>query len=315
VSSYQAEGCPEFLPSAAMFTNLTRDHLHRHRSMASYAAAKRRLFVRGDRAVPLAVVNGDDAFGRRLASEVRERGGRVVTYGWARNSDHRIRSSSWRLREGLVVLDTPSGRVRIRTRLPGVYNAANVAAAVAAAECLHLPRESTLEGLESMRTPPGRFEPVEAGQPFDVVVDFAHSPDGMERAVATARDLTRRRDGRLIVVLGFGAGGHRLIREETGRAARAGADHLILCGSSTKGEPPLIALSGHLAGARAAEGGTLEVVLDRRAAIARGLELAEPGDLVAILGRGPVDRMAHDRHSDPEFFDDREVARELLEEP
>jgi UDP-N-acetylmuramoyl-L-alanyl-D-glutamate--2,6-diaminopimelate ligase len=116
----------------------------------------------------------------------------------------------------------------------------------------------------------------------------------------------------VIAVMGAIGRSHRPTREQTGRAAREGADHLILCGSSMRGEPPLIALEGLLAGARDAEGGELEVVLDRRAAIARGLDLAQPGDMVAILGRGGLPTMAYDARGGSGPFDDRQVARELL---
>jgi UDP-N-acetylmuramoyl-L-alanyl-D-glutamate--2,6-diaminopimelate ligase len=315
VSSYQAEACPALIPSAAVFTNLGHDHLHRHGSIAAYAAAKRRLFVRGDRAVSLAVLNADDEFGRRLAREVGGRGGRAITYGWSRGADYRIRGCDWSLRRATVDLDTPGGGIRAKTRLPGAHNAANLAAAMGLAGGLGLEMERTVNALGSTPPPPGRFEPVESGQPFDVVVDFAHTPDAVGHAVGTARRVASRREGRVIVVLGAVARGQRGIREETGRAARAGADHLVLCGSSHKGEHPLVALSGLLAGARAGVGGALEVVLDRRAAIARGLARAQPGDVVTILGRGPLDRIAVDRISAPQRFDDREVARELLAGP
>jgi UDP-N-acetylmuramoylalanine--D-glutamate ligase len=313
VSSYQAEGCPEFLPSAAVFTNLTRDHLHRHGSMAAYGSAKRRLFVRGQRAVPLAVLNGDDAFGRRLAEEVGDRGGRTATYGCARQADYRIRGATWSVRGGMIHLDTPIGRIRMETRLPGAHNAANMAAAIALADELGLAREPTLEALATMPPLPGRFEPVDAARAFDVVVDFAHTPDGVVQAVATAREIAARRRTRVIATACAVLRGERRTREEIGRVARAAADHLILCGSSLNGEPPLVNLAELLAGARGTDGGMLEVALDRRAAIARGLANARPGDVVMILGRGPVTRMAYDRHSSPGFFNDREVARGLLE--
>ena len=128
VSSYQAAGCPEFLPSAAILTNLSNAHLGRHGSMAGYAAAKRRLFVRGDRAVSLAALNADDEFGWRLAAEVSERGGRTVTYGFAPDADVRIRSCRSSLRTGTVEIDVFGDRVEFETRLPGAHNAANVAA-------------------------------------------------------------------------------------------------------------------------------------------------------------------------------------------
>jgi UDP-N-acetylmuramoyl-L-alanyl-D-glutamate--2,6-diaminopimelate ligase len=312
VSSYQLLGCPQFLPDASVLTNLTPDHLNRHRTMNEYAEAKRRAFVRGDRAVDLAVVNADDQLGRRLAAEVNERGGEALTFGTTEDAGYRLLSCRSTLHGGCFEIATPGEDVSIDTRLPGVHNAANVAAALALADGLGLRREPVLDALAEMRPLPGRFEPVEEGQPFDVVVDFALSSDAVSQALETARGLTEPRGGRVIAVMGVIGRSHRPTREQTGRAAREGADHLILCGSSMRGEPPLIALEGLLAGARDAEGGELEVVLDRRAAIARGLDLAQPGDMVAILGRGGLPTMAYDARGGSGPFDDRQVARELL---
>jgi UDP-N-acetylmuramoyl-L-alanyl-D-glutamate--2,6-diaminopimelate ligase len=312
VSSYQLLGTPAFLPDAAVLTNLTPDHLNRHRTMAEYADAKRRAFVRGDRAVELAVLNADDDLGQRLAKEVAERGGRVLTFGQSPNAAYRIRSWQSSLYGGRHELEAPDGSISIETRLPGRHNAANVAAAIALADGLALAREPVYEAVAEMVPLPGRFEPVDEGQPFDVVVDFALSVDAVNRALETARELAEPRGGRVIAVMGAIGRSHRPTRELTGKAAREGADHLILCGSSMRGEPPMIALEGLLMGARDADGGDLEVVLDRRAAIRRALELAEPGDLVAILGRGGLPTMAYDARGGSGPFDDREVARELL---
>jgi UDP-N-acetylmuramyl tripeptide synthase len=241
VSSYQAVGCPEFLPAAAVLTNLTEDHLHWHGSMDAYATA-----------------------------------------------------------------------VEIETRLPGSHNAANVAAALALADGLGLPREPTLAALATAKPVAGRFEPVEAGQPFDVIVDYAHTPDGVAQLLDTARELVSGREGRVIVVMGRPARCHRSTLESMGRALRARTDHLVLCATTKEGTPRLMALAGLLAGARGADGGDLEVVLDRREAIAQALSLARPGDLVAILGRGPETRIAFDARGGYGSFDDREAVRELL---
>ena len=314
VSSYQAEGSPDFLPAAAVLTNLSNAHLGRHGSMAGYAAAKRRLFVRGDRAVSLAALNADDEFGRRLAAEVSERGGRTVTYGFAPDADVRIRSCRSSLRTGTVEIEVLGDHVEVETRLPGAHNAANVAAALAFAEGLGLLRERTLEALESTPPVPGRFEPVDGGQAFDVVVDFAHTPAGVEQTLSLARELTAARQGRVIAVMGKVGPGARHYQEAVGRACCSGADHLIICGSSLRGEPQLIEVPGVRAGARQVAGGKVEIVLDRRKAMARALSVARPGDLLLIMGRGGRRRMMYDTKGPPGVFDDREVARELLRE-
>jgi UDP-N-acetylmuramoyl-L-alanyl-D-glutamate--2,6-diaminopimelate ligase len=314
VSSYQAEGCPDFLPSAAVLTNLSQAHLGHHGSMQSYASAKRRLFVRGDRAVSLAALNSDDEFGRRLAADVCDRGGRVVTYGFGAEADVRIRSCTSSLRAGAVAMEISGESLELETPLPGAHNASNVAAALALAEGLGLEREDAIEGLANATPVPGRFEPVDEGQPFDVVVDFAHTPAGIRRSLGLARELVSRRQGRTIVVMGKVGPGTRPYQEAVGRACREGADHLVICGSSLRGEPHLIEVPGVHAGARQVAGGGLEIVIDRRKAIARGLSLARPGDMVLILGRGGRRRMMYDTKGPAGVFDDREVARELLRE-
>jgi len=295
-----------------VFTNLTPDHLHWHGSMKAYGEAKRRLFIDGQRTVELAVLNADDRFGRRLAGEVRERGGRTITYGHAQDADYRITGCRWNARDSRISLATPSGPLEIHARLPGPHNAANVATALAVADGLGLARTPTLDAIAAASLPPGRFEPVDLGQPFEVIVDFAHSPDSLTRVLAAMREVATARCGQLIAVVGLAPSGERLTREECGRVVRAGCDQLILSAWSLRGEPSLVALCGLLAGARQTGGATLEVVLDRRSAIARGLSLAHPGDVVAILGRGPLTIMTLDSHSAPVPFDDREVARELL---
>src|SRR3954465_3139332 len=134
VSSFQAELARDLAPDAAIFTNLTPDHLNRHGGAAPYRAAKRRLFVRGDWCVPFASLNQDDDFGRRLAGEVRERGGEVRSYGFAAEADYRIVECTWGLQSAEMVVATPVGRLQMETRLPGRHNAANVTAALAFAD-------------------------------------------------------------------------------------------------------------------------------------------------------------------------------------
>jgi UDP-N-acetylmuramoyl-L-alanyl-D-glutamate--2,6-diaminopimelate ligase len=314
VSSYQAAGSAEFLPSAAVLTNLAEAHLGWHGSMEAYAAAKRRLFVHGDRGVSLGVLNADDEFGRRLARDVQQRGGRAITFGFGPEAEYRIRSSESSLRGAWIELEAPGGSVQMETRLPGAYNAANVAAALALSDGLGLARDGAIGALASSPPLPGRFTPVDEGQAFDVVVDFAHTPAAVEQALGLARELTSRRGGRVIALMGKVGPGTRPYQEGIGRACSAGADHLVICGSSLRGEPQLIEVPGVLAGARQVSGGQVDVVLDRRKAIGHALSIARPGDLVVIMGRGGRRRMMYDRKGPPGRFDDREVTRELLRE-
>ncbi len=312
VSSYQTELCSSLAVDAAAFTNLTPDHLNRHGTMEAYGAAKRRLFVRGGWAVPLAALNVDDPLGRGLAAEVERRGGRALRYGQGADAEYRIVECRWGLRDAEALLESPSGPVRLRTRLPGAYNAANATAALALADGLGLPRERTLAALASASPPPGRFEVVEVDRPFDVVVDFGYTVDSVANVLAATRALVSSRGGRLITVLGVVGRSGPGIGPEVGAAARERSDHLVLSGTSYRGEPRLVTLAALAAGARVVRGGTLEIVVDRRAAIARAIAVAGPGDLVAILGRGPTQREATDSRGGFRRLDDRQVALESV---
>lgn len=310
VSSFQAEFARALTLDAAVFTNLSRDHL-RHGSMEAYGDAKRRLFLDEDRVVPLAVLSCDDTFGRRIEAEVEARGGRVLRYGRDPVADYRILAAEWGLREAELIVETPQGRTELSTRLPGAHNAANAAAALALADGLGLSRGETLAALATAEGVPGRFEAIEVGRPFDVVVDRGYTVGSVPEALATARAIVARRGGRVLTVLAVVGRAGPAIGAEVAAVARRDSDHLILSGTSYYGEPRLVTLQRMMRGARAARGGSLETVIDRRAAIARALSLARPGDLVAILGRGPADRDATDARGGSVPLDDREVVREL----
>jgi UDP-N-acetylmuramoylalanine-D-glutamate ligase len=311
VSSFQAELARSFAPDAAIFTNLTPDHLNRHGGMAPYRAAKRRLFVRGDWCLPFAALNGDDDLGRQLAREVRERGGMVSTYGFGEEADYRIVECGSSLRGGELTVEAPEGKVELKTRLPGCHNAANVTAALAFADWAGVPRSTTIVTLATAEPVPGRFELVEVDKPFDVIVDFGYTPGSVASALRTGRELATARGGRLLVVFSLVGRQGLAIGRESGACARRLSDHLILCASSYIGEPRLKNLAQAAAGARAARGGSLEIVLDRRQAIATALAEAEPGDLVMVQGRGPTPREATDRRGGFRELDDRQIVREL----
>ncbi|HWN73257.1 MAG TPA: Mur ligase family protein, partial [Solirubrobacterales bacterium] len=270
VSSYQTEFARELAVDAAIFTNLTPDHLNRHEDMEAYGAAKRKLFVRGDWCVPLALLNSDDELGTRLAREVQERGGTAFTYGFEAGADYRIADAAWELRSAEVTVEAPDGPVCIETRLPGFHNAANVTAVLALGDALGLPRSVTLQALAIADPVPGRFEPVDVDRPFDVVVDYAHSTDSIEKVLRTGRETAAARGGRLLTVLSLMGRIAPLIGPEVGVIARELSDHLVICGASLRGEPRIVAMAALLAGARTVEGGRLEVVIDRREGIACG---------------------------------------------
>ena len=311
VSSYQLEGCPSLLPDVAVFTNLTAEHLARHRSMRRYGLAKRRLFVRGDTAVRRAIIDVDGSFGRELATDVEERGGNVVRVGYSPDADYRILSAAWDLRRAAVRIGTPSGEVALETRLPGSYNARNVAAVAAVADMLAVEPSVLAATLADHPGTPGRFEHVDEGQGFAAIVDFAHTPDGIVQFLDAVR-AGMSPDGRLRTVFGTAGRTRTAEMRARGREARARSDDLILTTSGFRGEPPLRGLQGHLQGARTVAGAPFEIVLDRRRAIERALSVATPGDAVVVVGRGAFTALTADPRGVPLPFDDREVVREIL---
>ncbi|HET7507237.1 MAG TPA: Mur ligase family protein [Solirubrobacterales bacterium] len=311
VSSFQAESARDLAVDAAIFTNLTPDHLNRHGGLNPYREAKRRLFVRGEWCVPFASVNQDDELGRQLVREVRERGGTVCTYGFGGGADYRIARCSSSLEGAELELETPDGPLRLQTRLTGRHNAANVTAVLAFAEHFGLPREITIEALSTATPVSGRFERVPVDRPFDVFVDFGYTPGSVQATLSTARELAAARGGRLLVVLGQMGRAGAVVGHEVGACARERSDHLILAPSSYVGEPRIKNLAAAAAGAREARGGTLEVVIDWRRAIAAALDRARPGDIVVLQGRGATRREATDRRGGYIELDDREIVREL----
>jgi UDP-N-acetylmuramoyl-L-alanyl-D-glutamate--2,6-diaminopimelate ligase len=284
--------------SALAFTNLSRDHLDFHGTLEQYFEAKRRLFVTEE--PPPAALNTDDAHGRRLAVELRALGHeRVITFGFGPEAD--IRAEELELsRDGTQL--TAAG-IPLRPRLLGRFNVENVLAAVAVARLLELPDEAIARGVESVRGIPGRFEVVEEGQPFSVIVDYAHTPDSLETALRTARELAT---GRVICV--FGAGGDRDHgkRPLMGAVAAGSADVVIVTSDNPRSEDPRRIVDEITRGLDT----DVEVELDRTHAIARAIETARAGDVVLLAGKG------HEQGQEVAGtilpFDDREIARQVL---
>ncbi|HKP18800.1 MAG TPA: UDP-N-acetylmuramoyl-L-alanyl-D-glutamate--2,6-diaminopimelate ligase [Gaiellaceae bacterium] len=283
--------------AALVFTNLSQDHLDFHPTMDAYYAAKRRLFV-GESAPP-AAVNVGDAYGRRLAEELRHAGTPLLTFGFA--DDAEIRPERLEAAAGLTTF-TAAG-VRLRTRLRGRFNVENVLGVVAAARLLEIADDAIATGVESVAGIPGRFEIVDEGQPFTVVVDYSHKPGALENVLRAARELST---GRVLCVFGCGGDRDAAKRPLMGRIAEELADVPILTSDNPRSEDPAAIAEEVLAGMEREP----EVELDRRVAIARAIELAEPGDIVVIAGKG------HERGQEVAGrvlpFDDREVASEAL---
>jgi UDP-N-acetylmuramoyl-L-alanyl-D-glutamate--2,6-diaminopimelate ligase len=280
--------------AALAFTNLSEEHLDFHETMERYYAAKRRLFVGPE--PPPAAVNVGDPYGRQLAEELSALGrAPVLTFGFP--DDAEIRP------EGLDGGRFRAGGIELETRLRGRFNVENVLGAVAVALLLDLPDEAIAEGVARVEGVPGRFETVEEGQPFTVVVDYSHKPGALENVLEAARELAT---GRVLCVFGCGGDRDRAKRPLMGRIAADFADVVIVTSDNPRSEDPLAIIAEVQAGAP----GRLEAEPDRLLAIERALEAAEAGDVVVIAGKG--DEQGQEAGGKVVPFDDREVAREVL---
>jgi UDP-N-acetylmuramoyl-L-alanyl-D-glutamate--2,6-diaminopimelate ligase len=281
----------------AVFTNLSQDHLDFHASMDAYFGAKAQLFT--PQHARSAIVNTDDPFGRRLLRDV---GIPTTTFGTGPEADVQARD----------VLVTRDGiactvdEVAIRSRLRGAFNVENVLAAVAAARALGIDDDAIRRGIASLRDVPGRMEPIEDGQDFLVVVDYAHTPDSIRSVLRASRPLT---SGRLILVFGCGGDRDRAKRSPMGAAATANADLTVVTTDNPRSEDPLSIISEIEPGAKEG-GGAFVVEPDRRAAIRMALRDAGAGDVVVIAGKGHEQSQELRDATIP--FDDRVVAREEL---
>jgi UDP-N-acetylmuramoyl-L-alanyl-D-glutamate--2,6-diaminopimelate ligase len=262
--------------AALLFTNLSQDHLDFHGDMESYFEAKRRLFLAAPR--PIAVVNVGDEYGRRLADELPD----AITFS----------------------ADDAGALDGIELRLRGRFNVENALGALHAARALGIDDGAIRRGLESVRGVPGRFESVDAGQPFHVIVDYAHKPGALENVLRAARELAG--DGRVICVLGAGGDRDRGKRPVMGRLASRLADVALVTSDNPRSEDPGAIAAEIASGAD----GNVEIELDRAAAIARAIELARPGDVVVIAGKGAEQGQEFADRTVP--FDDRDVAKEAL---
>ncbi len=317
LSSFQLEACPTLRPDAAVLTNLTHDHLYRHGSLAEYAHCKRRLLIGDDHAVPVAAVGVDQPFGRELVRTLRARGTTVVGFGRDPAADRRVLSVEPRLGGGAVRISEGAGARTLDLRLTGAHNALNAAAALALADALGIPAATAAAAIADCPPLPGRFEHQRGPDGLDVVVDFAHNPDGVEQALAAGAAIVAARGaGALRVVLSTLA----LVGSEqaraVGRAAAARADQLVLTTQRWTLDDAADRLpDGLLAGAREAPRGAVEVELDRGVAIERAIRSSRPGDLVLVLDRGDRGGALYDPAGHPRTFDDRAEVRRLLTPP
>jgi len=295
----------------AIFTNLTRDHLDYHKTMEEYFAAKRVLFEGcGTEAPRAAVTNLDDEYGAELAEFSRKRSSIVLTYGWSRG-DFRAEKVDIAPRGTRFDLIAPQQRLAIFSPLIGRVNVYNILAAAAAGSARGCSEDAIARGVASLTHVPGRFERVDCGQPFTVVVDYAHTDDALKNLTSLAREFVSRNGATARVLTLFGCGGDRdrSKRPLMGEAAGRGSDFVVLTSDNPRSEDPRAIINDALVGLQKS-GAKYSVEPDRRRAIGLAIGEARPGDIVLLAGKGHEKVQVTRSGSHP--FDDAQVAREVL---
>ncbi len=284
----------------AVFTNLTQDHLDFHKSMEHYLNAKLKLF-RWLEADDFAVINIDDPYGARFIDATKAN---VLTYGIYSPADIMAKDIQYGISGTRYTLTTPKGSIDIDTRLLGRFNVYNALSGVGTAIAQGIDLEMIKRGLERPIRVAGRMEMVDKGQKFTVVVDYAHTPDGMENVLGLARGLNPRR---LITVFGCGGDRDKEKRPIMGQAASQFSDDIILTADNPRNEDPVQILAEIAGGCDPVK---VTKIIDRREAIQHAIKMAQPGDIVMILGKGHETTQTLKDHTIP--FNDREEAEKAL---
>jgi UDP-N-acetylmuramoyl-L-alanyl-D-glutamate--2,6-diaminopimelate ligase len=295
----------------AVFANLTRDHLDYHKTMDEYFAAKRVLFEGcGTDAPRAAVTNLDDEYGAKLADFSRKQSSTVLTYGWSRGDFHADKPDITP-RGTRFDMITPREKLAIFSSLIGRVNVYNILSAAAAAFARGCSSDAIVRGVAALTHVPGRFQRVDCGQPFTVVVDYAHTDDALRNLTSLAREFVSR-DGagsRVITLFGCGGDRDRAKRPMMGEAAGRGSDFVVLTSDNPRSEDPRGIINDALVGLQKS-GVKYTVEVDRRKAIALAINEARPGDIVLLAGKGHEKMQV--MQDGPHPFDDVEVAREIL---
>jgi UDP-N-acetylmuramoyl-L-alanyl-D-glutamate--2,6-diaminopimelate ligase len=298
----------------AVFTNLTRDHLDYHKDMESYFAAKGLLFQgTGARPPRAAVINADDPYGRLLLKNSHKDSEQVVSYGLG-EGDFKARDIQLQPTQTSFEMVTPAGSVRVHSQLIGRINVYNVLAASAASWARGCSLDRIAAAIKGFNQVPGRFERVDCGQPFTVVVDYAHTNDALENLTVIARDFVSRsgKAGRVITVFGCGGDRDKTKRPLMGEVAGAGSDFVVVTSDNPRSEDPEKIVEDILPGLERSGQSQYTVELDRKKAIAMALEKAGPGDMVLIAGKGHEKTQTTREGVFP--FDDVQVVRKHLEQ-
>jgi UDP-N-acetylmuramoyl-L-alanyl-D-glutamate--2,6-diaminopimelate ligase len=292
----------------AIFTNLTRDHLDYHGTMDNYFAAKRLLFDGTRYPAPrVAVINTHDPRAEELAIAARKAGAEIRTYGITQGD---WRASSYKLTPAgaEISLETPFGTSTVQSHLAGEVNILNLLAAFTAAHARGVAFDQIMESIPQLKPVPGRFQPVHAGQPFSVIVDYAHTDDALRNLIALARKSVTT-GHRVITLFGCGGDRDRTKRPKMGQAASEGSDFVVATSDNPRSEDPL-AILAEVEPALKATGTPYVIEPDRAAAIRLALEAAKPGDVVLLAGKGHEKEQILAGRTIP--FDDSEVAHTAL---
>jgi UDP-N-acetylmuramoyl-L-alanyl-D-glutamate--2,6-diaminopimelate ligase len=295
----------------AVFTNLTRDHLDYHRTMEDYFGAKKVLFEGCGTDPPrCAVLNIDDEHGRQLEKLCKKKSSVVFTYGLT-SGDFHAQSVDITQRGTRFQMVSPAGETTIWTSMIGHVNVYNVLAAAAAGYARDCPADIIAEGVFDLASVPGRFERVDCGQPFTVVVDYAHTDDALRNLTTLARDFVARTGlkGKVITLFGCGGDRDRTKRPLMGEVAGKGSDFVVLTSDNPRTEDPVAIINDALVGLQKS-GAKYSMEPDRRKAIGLALEHAQRGDIVLLAGKGHEKVQITKEGSIP--FDDVEVARDVL---
>jgi UDP-N-acetylmuramoyl-L-alanyl-D-glutamate--2,6-diaminopimelate ligase len=293
----------------AVFTNLTRDHLDYHHTMEDYFASKKILFAGcGTKEPRVAVLNADDECGLQLARFSKGRSAEVITYGLAKADFHatKLDITSHGTRFNVI---SPDEMIPVNSQLIGRVNVYNILAASAAAYARGCPSEAIAAGIQNCTRIPGRFERVDCGQPFTVVVDYAHTDDALRNLTSLAREFVKPTGTRVITIFGCGGDRDRSKRPLMGEAAGKGSDFVVLTSDNPRSEDPLAIINDAIVGLQRS-GAKYKTEPDRRAAIHLALNEARTGDIVLIAGKGHEQVQITNRES--VTFDDRLVAADAL---
>jgi UDP-N-acetylmuramoyl-L-alanyl-D-glutamate--2,6-diaminopimelate ligase len=295
----------------AVFTNLTQDHLDYHGTMEAYFQAKAKMFLgEGAPAPRVAAIHCADTYGGRKMAVAQAAGCEVITYGLNRGEFHAT-NLQFAANETRFRMTTPVGQIDLHAHIPGPANVLNLLAASAAAVARGLTLEEIAQGVEAIAYVPGRFQTVNCGQPFTVVVDYAHTDDALRNVTKLARDLASPRNGRVLTVFGCGGDRDRSKRPKMGRAAGDGSDFVIVTSDNPRTEEPAAILAEIFPGL--VESGTqFAVEEDRSRAIRMSIAAARENDVVIIAGKGhETVQIFHDRTVP---FDDAGEVRQALRE-